>query len=182
MRQEWEIRSRSHECAVTGRPFAPGEKFYTLLFEEKSGFRREDVCLDVWEKRRQETHPFCFWKSTYAPPTPRQQNQPLGSGDAESLLRHLLEENKPETLNARYILALMLERKRKLRPLPSPQPGLLVYEHPESGEVWMLQDPMLRLEQLEQVSQEVAATLKNWGLSSSTLKNNNPATPEQPSQ
>ena len=43
MTQEWTIQSRADKCAVTGEPFQDGEYFYTLLFEEGAGLRREDM-------------------------------------------------------------------------------------------------------------------------------------------
>ena len=64
-----------------------------------------------------------------------------------------------------YILALMLERKRLLRPM-EPRPDgagggkLLVYEHVRTGETFVVADPGLRLDQVAEVQQEVAALLK----------------------
>ena len=43
MASEWEIKSRAEKCAVTGHEFQEGEFFYTLLYREKDGFRRDDV-------------------------------------------------------------------------------------------------------------------------------------------
>src|SRR5207247_8873944 len=40
---EWSIKHRADACAVTHRPFAAGEYFYTLLFHDADGYRREDL-------------------------------------------------------------------------------------------------------------------------------------------
>src|SRR5205085_8124974 len=48
MTNDWTIQSRSTHCAATGAAFAEGEYFYTLLFHEKDGFRREDLCEDAF--------------------------------------------------------------------------------------------------------------------------------------
>ena len=45
---EWPIKHRAEACAVTQRPFAAGENFYTLLFREGDGFRREDLSEEAW--------------------------------------------------------------------------------------------------------------------------------------
>ena len=49
MQSEWDIKSRAHTCARTGHEFVEGEFFYTLLFREGEGFRREDVSEDAWQ-------------------------------------------------------------------------------------------------------------------------------------
>ena len=128
MQSEWEIKSRAHCCARTGKQFAQGEYFYTLLFRDGEGFRREDISEEAWANRNENIEPFSFWRSKYearAPSAP----EPLPKDDAESLLRRLIANQDPASANARYILALMLERKRILRPVESRDAGLLVYEH-----------------------------------------------------
>ena len=82
--------------------------------------------------------------------------------DAESLLRRLIAENAPTSRNARYILALMLERKKVLRQIERQKHdgnAVLVYEHIPSGEVWLIEDPGLKLGELTSVQDEVARLL-----------------------
>ena len=43
---DWPIKHRADACAVTSRPFAPGEQFYTLLFRDGAGYRRDNCCED----------------------------------------------------------------------------------------------------------------------------------------
>jgi hypothetical protein len=84
------------------------------------------------------------------------------------LLRRLLDEDRPEYLNTRYVLAAMLERKKILKPVDVRETGsekILVYEHAKSGEAFLIVDPGLRLDQLDAVQNEVAALLAN-GLAS----------------
>lgn len=158
MRMDWDIKARGHRCTRTGREFAEGETFYTLLYREKDGYRREDLCEEAWKERNDNIQPFSFWKSKYEPPPPPAP-EPLPKDDAEGLLRRLLAEGSPATANACYILALMLERKRVLRPLPSDDPKLLVYEHAGSGETVVVQNPGLTLDKVPEVQKEVAALL-----------------------
>ena len=73
--------------------------------------------------------------------------------------------NRPEHARAAYILALMLERKRLLRPTgnhadEAAQRRLLFYEHARTGETFVVVDPALRLDQIEEVQREVADLLK----------------------
>lgn len=158
MQQDWEIKSRAHTCAQTGREFVEGEFFYTLLYRDADGFRREDLCEEAWASRNDNLAPFSFWKTKYEPPAPPPP-EPLKKNDAESLLRALIEASDPRYENAIYILALMLERKRALRPIESPDPDTLVYEHPASGETFFLKNPHLSMDRIPEVQQEVSALL-----------------------
>src|SRR5215510_3800623 len=115
---EWEIKCRARCCARTGRSFEEGEYFYTLLYRDGDGFRREDISEQAWRERNENIEPFSFWRSRYEAPAPPPP-EPLPKGDAERLLRRLIAKADPCSENARYILALMLERKRILRPIES---------------------------------------------------------------
>jgi hypothetical protein len=80
----------------------------------------------------------------------------------EELLRRLLQEDRPEHVNARYVLAVMLERKRTLKQVDareSPEEKILIYQHAKSGEVFIILDPRLRLDQLDSVQQEVSSLM-----------------------
>ncbi len=158
MQADWEIKSRAHTCARTGREFEPGEIFFTLLVREGDGFRREDLCQEAWDSRNENIQPFSFWRSKYEPPAPPPP-EPLPRDDAEGLLRRLVAENDPAYQNVRYILALMLERKRLLRPVESTDDDMLVYEHLATGETIVLTNPHLSLEQIPDVQREVSALL-----------------------
>ncbi|MDD5201212.1 MAG: hypothetical protein PHC88_15585 [Terrimicrobiaceae bacterium] len=158
MQNDWEIKARSHACNATGREFGEGEYFYTLLFRDETGYRREDLSEDAWRARNDNLQPFSFWRTKYeAPPLPAPE--PLKKNDAESLLRALVESNDPRHRNAIYILAVMLERKRALRAIESPDADTLVYELPATGETFILRNPHLMLEQIPAVQQEVASLL-----------------------
>jgi hypothetical protein len=163
MQSEWEIKSRSHRCTRTQKPFEPGETIYSLLFRERSGFRREDVCEAAWESIRAETPPFSSWRSTYeSPQTSAKPVEPLSKASVEELLRQLMADDRPEQLNARYVLAVMLERRKTLKQVDAKEEGperLLIYEHAKTGEVFLIADPRLRLDQIEQVQTEVMALL-----------------------
>jgi hypothetical protein len=159
---EWPIKHRADVCARTGRAFEPGEQFYTLLFREGDNFRREDLSEEAWTQRNENIQPFSFWKSRYEPP-PAEPPEALAKESAEELLRRLLAENSPTTANACYVLAVMLERKRVLKQVKTEKtedPPVLVYEHTKTGDVFIVPEARLRLDELEQVQSEVAQQLK----------------------
>ena len=164
MSTDWTIQSRTDKCSSTGAPFLGGQHFYTVLFEENAGFRREDLCEDAWKKRLAEgAHPFSFWRSKFelpAPPAP----EALGKQTAEALLRRYMEENAPEHANVRYILALMLERKRIFKEVDLKVAGegslARIYQHSKTGEVFIIPDPNLHLDQMAAVQDQVANLLR----------------------
>lgn len=157
---DWPIKHRADACAATGRAFAEGEQFYTLLFREGNGYRREDLSDEAWSARNENIRPFSFWKTRYEPP-PATPPEPLAKENAEELLRRLLSENAQP--NACYVLAIMLERKRVLKQVNTEETEngrVLIYEHVKSGDVFIVPDVQMRLGELESVQSEVASLLK----------------------
>ncbi|MFZ4763355.1 MAG: hypothetical protein ACOYMN_00270 [Roseimicrobium sp.] len=165
MQQIWNIKSRAHECARTARAFEVGEVFLTAIyFDSKLGeFVRRDVSLQAWPEEIAERSPIAYWRTEYAKPnTTALRPEVKTKESAESLLRRFVEENEEHTEHARYILALMLERKKQLVPRETKhteQGIMLLYEHRKSGEVFIVRDPELRLDEIEAVQEEVAMLL-----------------------
>src|SRR3954469_21993419 len=159
---EWPIKQRSDACAQTHRPFGPGEQFYTLLFREADGFRREDLSEEAWTTRNENIQPFSFWKTRYEPPPP-EAPEPLAKESAEELLRRLLAENNPGNANACYVLAVMLERKRVLKQVNTGEVEdrpVLIYEQGKTGDGFICPATHLRLDELEHVQAEVSQLLR----------------------
>ncbi|MEP7013906.1 MAG: hypothetical protein ABI925_00545 [Verrucomicrobiota bacterium] len=157
---EWAIKHRADICASTQRPFTQGEYFYTLLFHDADGYRREDLSEEGWRSRNENIQPFSFWKTRYEP-TPTVP-ETLGKENAEELFRRLTSSENPPA-NACYVLAAMLERKRVLKQIKteSAETGrVLIYEHGTTGDVFIVPDPGLRLDELESVQNEVAQLLR----------------------
>lgn len=159
--QEWNIQSRALQCAVTGRPFEKGERIFSALYWRDGQYQRVDLCADAWKARNDNIEPVSAWQTEFVPPPPPAP-EALKKDDAESLLRRLITENAPNTRNARYILALMLERKKVVRQIERKREegvATLVYEHIPTGEVWLIEDPGLKLGELSAVQDEVAHLL-----------------------
>ncbi len=161
MNQDWTIQHRSDRCAATGRPFEPGEHFHTLLFYDKDGYRREDLSEDAFKVRNDNVQPYSMWRSKFEPPPPPAP-EAIGRQTAEDLLRRYMDEPSPQHAAARYLLAAMLERKKLLKEVETRrEDGAItrIFEHTKTGEVFIVPDPQLRLDQLESVQEEVSALL-----------------------
>ena len=90
-----------------------------------------------------------------------------------ALLQRFIEEDEPATENARYILALMLERKRILAPTATKEVDgnkMLFYENKKTSEVFIVRDPELRLDELAQLQDEVAMLLGFGGPAAEAAK------------
>lgn len=161
MNQDWTIQHRSDRCAATGRPFEAGEHFHTLLYYDKEGYRREDLCEEAFQARNDNVQPYSMWRSKFEPPPPPAP-EAIGRQTAEDLLRRYMDEPSPQHAAARYLLAAMLERKRLLKEVETRREGgtvTRIFEHTKTGEVFIVPDPQLRLDQLESVQEEVSALL-----------------------
>jgi hypothetical protein len=158
---DWAIKERADACAATQRAFEPGEYFYTLLFRDAEGFRREDLSEGAWKNRNENIQPFSFWRTKYEPlPV---ESEPLAKENAEQLFRRLIASENPPA-NACYVLAAMLERKKVVKQVKTEtaeKGRLLIYEHGATGDVFIVPDPGLKLDELESVQNEVAQLLKS---------------------
>lgn len=175
MLQQWNLRSRGHQCAVTERPFEDGERHFTAIYidPKSSEYTRRDVCVDAWKQELAERTPFSFWKSVYVKNAPDQKPEFAPKESALSLLQRLIEDDHPHTENARYILAAMLERKRILSPTDrkyTEQGIMQFYENKKTGDVYMIRDPELRLDEVAGVQEEVAMLLGFGGPAAEAAK------------
>jgi hypothetical protein len=175
MIQNWSIRTRSHHCSLSERPFVEGEVFHTAIYfdAETGGYLRRDVALDVWSQEISERKPIAYWKTTYTPNIVEAKPEVTSKESAMALLQRFIEEDEPATENARYILALMLERKRILSPTATKEVDgnkMLFYENKKTSEVFIVRDPELRLDELAQLQDEVAMLLGFGGPAAEAAK------------
>lgn len=165
LHETWHLRSRARLCSATGTPFIEGQPIVTAIFPdpESSGYLRKDFLEEAWKQRREEDEtPFSSWRTTYSPIITTENPQAVTKQGAEELLRSLVEEDQEHTENTRYILALMLERQKLLRETDSqPTSGgtLRIYEHRKTGEVFIVKDPNIPLDQVEKIQEEVILLL-----------------------
>lgn len=173
--QTWNIRSRSSHCALSGEPFTQGEQLYTAIYfdRETSGYLRRDVSLAAWQQELSERTPLAYWKTRYEPEPTEEKPEIAPKENAQGLLTRLIEEDDPKTENARYILALMLERKRIIVPTAvkeSESGKMLFYENKKTGEVFVVRDPELYLHEMAQMQDEVAMLLGFGGPAAEAAK------------
>ena len=130
----YEIDRPTGCCAVTGAELAPGDVYMALLIESDDpppsaetkqaarqtsaaavlGLKRIDVCWEAWQKPLRPKGIFGYWKATVAEPN---QKRRLFVDDHVllNLFRRLADDDDPQRIAFRFVLGLILMRKKLLR-------------------------------------------------------------------
>jgi len=157
--ENWSVRKCSKVCDQCEREFADKESIFSRLSFEQGEYVRHDFCKECWNS---SDPGISSWKTLYIVPPPPAE-EALKKENAESLLRKLMAKENEEDLNAIFILTVMLERKKILveRDAQKADDGrkLRIYEHKKTGESFMVVDPELKLDELEQVQEEIVILL-----------------------
>lgn len=109
---DYEIRPIGKKCAATGEDLVPGSVCHSVLMERDGKLIRLDYAESAWPGPPEGT--VGTWKCL----VPRSNDVRREPIDAAVLLRcfeQLLEEGNPDREGLRYVLALLLVKKRRLR-------------------------------------------------------------------
>jgi hypothetical protein len=112
MSKQWEVERPAGCCSVTGRKLEEGEEFHTALVEEGESFRRLDISLDAWQGPPDNA--FCHFK-TRMPTRTKRKKLLVNDELLVQFFQRLAAETEPIRVQFRYVLALILMRKRLLR-------------------------------------------------------------------
>jgi hypothetical protein len=157
---EWEVSKPLGQCSGSGKKIEYGEEYFAALVETAEGLQRRDFCASYWEAEKPKV--FCYWKTKL--PHPDQKKQIFV--DDEMLMaffERLEREDEKEKINFRFVLALILMRKRRLKYNSS--------EIRADKEIWRLRvvggkeaveviNPHLDEEQIEQLSSQISQILQ----------------------
>jgi hypothetical protein len=107
---EYEQVRSTRQCATTGRQFAPGETIYSVLTAEGSNLVRQDYSAEAWNGPPENA--VGWWKSQ-APGREVKRVRWAPNDVMLDLLEQL--EGNAEQADMRYVLALLLVRRRMCR-------------------------------------------------------------------
>ena len=149
---DWEITKTLGECCGSGRKLEIGQEYFAALLETDEGFERRDFSVEFWEEQKPEV--YCYWKTKMADP---QQKKKIFINDEMlmSFFERLEEETEEEKVNFRFVLALVLMRKRKLKyDSSNDEFGKEIWTVKVTGENRTVRfiNPHLTEEQIEQLS------------------------------
>jgi len=110
--EEWEIAKSLGYCYGTGRKIEPGQQYVATLVQTEEGLQRRDFCIEYWQREKPEV--FCYWKTTL--PHPDQKRHIFVDDDMlMAFFERLENETEQEKVNFRFVLMLILVRRRKLK-------------------------------------------------------------------
>lgn len=119
----YDVQRPSGFCLATGRSLEPGEDCYSALVDipenerepnDQLGMKRVDVSVEAWSQGFRPPHLFSFWKTAVPEPTDKKKMF-VDDNVLLNLLRRLEEATEPQRLAFRYVVALILMRKKLLR-------------------------------------------------------------------
>ncbi len=104
-------------CAATGQEIAPGQTVFSVLLDEDGNFKRIDYSHEGWNARQKNPEPsdalvLGWWKHKI--PISSEKKAKLAPNDILLALFDQLTE-QPEKMEMRYVLALLLVRRRLFR-------------------------------------------------------------------
>ena len=178
MANEWEFSRTTGSCAATGRELAEGESYYAVLFETPEGFERKDYTLEAWSGPPQGS--YCYWRARV--PVREKKSGPVAVDHA--LLTHfflrLEDEDSQIKQQFRFVLALLLMRKRHLKFERAVQEGGREYWQVrlvrEQSEHKVL-NPRLSDQEVQHLSEQLTAILSGDAEAIESLGEPNPVGP-----
>lgn len=167
MAQQYNVQRPHGVCQVTGRTIEEGESFYTVLMEDGESFRRLDYGMDSWSGPPDGA--YCYFK-THMPHKTARKRTLVDDMMLRAFFERLKDEKDPIRVQFRFVLALILMRKRLLR-----------YEGMErkAQETWTMRfagedkrhhvvNPHLSEEEIESVSKQLSvimhADMGEWAM------------------
>lgn len=107
---DFEVQRFTRYCAATGRELKPGESFYSALVAKGAQVERQDYAVESWTGPPEGV--LGWWKSQV--PVPSAKKAQLAPNQ---VMLQLLEEweSDPTRHDSRYVLSLLLVRRRVLR-------------------------------------------------------------------
>jgi hypothetical protein len=107
---DYEVQNFTRRCTATGREFAPGEKYYSVLVAEATELKRYDYSADAWQGPPAEA--IGYWKSQVPDKSSRRKHWA-----PNDVILQFFDElaQQPDKQDVRYVLTLLLIRRRVFR-------------------------------------------------------------------
>ena len=119
----YDVQKTSGVCAATGETIQPGQPCYSALVDipeaeraadDSLGMRRIDVSVSAWDDGFRPKHLFSYWKTSIPEPNAKKKTF-VDDAVLLNLLRRLDDATEPKRLGFRFVVALILMRKKLLR-------------------------------------------------------------------
>lgn len=157
---DWEINKPLGQCSGSGRKIEPGEEYYGALVEVEQGLQRRDFCVEFWEREKPQV--YCFWKTKLAPPNEKKELF-ISDDMLVAFFERLANETEPEKVSFRFVLALVLMRKRRLKyDSTKMEDGREIWRLRMAGDKDLVEvvNPHLDEDQIEQLTSQIGQILQ----------------------
>ncbi len=120
MPEQWNITGAAPKCASCEKEFKPGDEVASGLYQEGAEFVRRDLCPSCWGTRCGGDE-FSFWRHVVPEPEDedvkkkRRLDARLNPEALFDAFREMADYPDPHRRRFRFVLALMLMRRKKLR-------------------------------------------------------------------
>ncbi|MCA9300157.1 MAG: hypothetical protein KDA28_13885 [Phycisphaerales bacterium] len=162
MSTAYDIARPTRECAATGRPLVVGEPYVATLIEmeEDAALARLDYSIEAWEAgSRPEAHVFASWKAIL-PEANEQRRAFISDDELLDLFEQLEGTDEERKLRFRYLLTLILIRKRRLAQTGKETGAFFVrIRGSDAGQIFRVVDPEMDEEAIAQATEEIASIL-----------------------
>jgi hypothetical protein len=157
---DYEIQGPGRVCAATGRPLNPGDRFHAVLIEQNGKLLRTDYAAEAWPGVPPGA--VAHWAGR-VPRSDKPRKPVINDELLLDCLDRLATATDAESRNFRYVAALLLMRRKRLRfeDVIRDDAGhdVLVLQESKSGTVYQVMDPRLTDEQAARVQTEVIRML-----------------------
>jgi hypothetical protein len=113
----FKIGHRGGSCGACGAALTAGVAATSALYRAPAGgenaFERKDFCAPCFDDAAKRGEPFSWW--TAVVPAPAEKKAVFDVGVAKEFLLRLLREDAAERASLRYLLALLLMRKKAVK-------------------------------------------------------------------
>jgi len=110
---DWNLRRNHIACAGCEAGFADRARYFSLLCTENGEILRRDFCLGCWSKRPAQAADLFWWRTRHT--ESRQRGLALNLEALEALFIALEGRNDLAIKELRFLLCLLLMRKRRLK-------------------------------------------------------------------
>jgi len=154
-------------CKECGREFQPQEEYISALYEVEvgqehpHGLMRLNFCLEHWPGERIER--LAFWRTRVPEPeVPKKKRIVIDDDRLLEVFFRLNDTEDPARLDFRYVIGLMLIRKRRLKTEGTRRrggAGYMLVRKSRSKQIFELMDRQLSDQAVLAVSREIGTLL-----------------------
>jgi hypothetical protein len=156
---DYEVQRSARRCTASGREIAPGEKFYSVLMVEGADLRRYDYAVEAWQGAPPGA--VGWWQSQLPAAGVKRVH-----GAPNDVLLQFFDElaEQPDKQDMRYVLALLLVRRRVFRleedQRSSPGGELLVLHCPRRDATYEVPVIIPDQARVDEIQEELARLLE----------------------